>query len=246
MNPTPRTGSAQRGPERFDAPAPAKEKTSPFAVLGALLTLAVLLVGVPIGLWMWQGPPPYPTGLPSRDDLTQPLTFDALVVVLLVVVWLAWLQFTVCVAVEAVALLRGGGLPRPVPLSGRSQALARTLVGTVLVGASVIGTAGAAAAHDGARHTVQSTATAVADSARQVQDGATTPAGQPMDRAAPGPSSTVPGMVAAVHSRRRAATTTTCGTSQRSTSATAVGGTRSSSSTRAARSPTAVSWSSAG
>ncbi|WP_322936905.1 hypothetical protein [Nocardioides bizhenqiangii] len=152
MNATDQSGTARRGPERFDAPAgAARKKSSPLAVIGALLALAVLLVGVPVGLWMWQGPPPYPTSLPSRDDLTQPLTFDALIVVLLVVVWLAWLQFAACVVVEAVSLLRGGGLPRPVPLSGRSQALARALVGTVLVGASLIGSSGAASAEDSGR-----------------------------------------------------------------------------------------------
>lgn len=156
--------AATRGPERFTAPTVAAKKSSPFAVLGAVLALAVLMGGVPVGLWLWQGPPPYPTGLPSRDDLTQPLTFDALVVVLLVVVWLAWLQFAVCVVVEAASLLRGGGLPRPVPLSGASQALARALVGTVLVGASIIGSAGAASADDGGRGTHREATVAVQES----------------------------------------------------------------------------------
>ena len=151
-----------RGPERFAAPAPEAARRSPFAALGALLVLLVLVVGVPVGLWLWQGPPQVPTGLPSREDLTRPLTSDSLVVVLLAGVWLAWLQFTACVLVEVAALLRGGGLPRPVPFSGRSQALARVLVGTVLVGAAVVGTTAPAAAagiaHDpagstaGARH----------------------------------------------------------------------------------------------
>ena len=99
MNAIDQSDAARRGPERFTAPVAPAKRTSPFAVLGAVLALAVLLAGVPVGLWLWQGPPPYPTGLPSRDDLTRPLTFDALVVVLLVVVWLAWLQFAVCVVV---------------------------------------------------------------------------------------------------------------------------------------------------
>ena len=118
----------------------------------------------------WPGAPPFPTGVPSRDDLTQPLTFDALIVVLRAVVWLAWLQFTVCVVVEALSLLRGGGLPRPVPLSGRSQALARALVGTVLVGASLIGTGGAASADAGVRPNQPEATVAVRDAAPD-QDG---------------------------------------------------------------------------
>ena len=180
MNATDQSDAARRGPERFTAPAAAAKKSSPLAVLGAALALAVLLVGIPVGLWLWQGAPPFPTGLPSRDDLTQPLTFDALIVVLLVVVWLAWLQFAVCVVVEAASLLRGGRLPRPVPLSGRSQALARALVGTVLVGASLIGSAGAASADDGGRH-------ADRDATVVVHDASSTEIGQgrPMQQAAP-------------------------------------------------------------
>ncbi len=177
MNTTERSGHARRGPERFSTPAAAAKKSSPFAVLGALLALAVLLVGVPVGLWLWQGTPPLPTGLPSRDDLTQPLTFDALVVVLLVVVWLAWLQFAVCVVVEAASLVRGGGLPQPVPLSGRSQALARALVGTVLVGASLIGSGSAASADDGGPHARREATTVVHD--------APVDQGRPMQEAAP-------------------------------------------------------------
>ncbi len=139
-----------RGPERFQTPSPdgGRQRSSPLAAVGAFLALLLLVVGVPVGLVLWQGAPPYPTGLPSREDLTQPLSVDALLVVLLVVVWLAWLQFTICVVVEAVTLLKGGGLPRPVPLSGHSQALARALVGTILVGAAVVGSAGSATADD--------------------------------------------------------------------------------------------------
>ncbi|RHW28803.1 hypothetical protein D0Z08_02860 [Nocardioides immobilis] len=180
MNTDAPTDSTRRGPERFTAPAVAEKKSSPVAVLGAGLALAVLLVGIPVGLWLWQGLPPYPTGLPSRDDLTQPLTFDALITVLLVVVWLAWLQFAVCVVVEAVSLLRGGGLPRPVPLSGRSQALARALVGTILVGASLIGSAGAASADDGGRPASRQATVAVQDAQASVDQP-----GRPMQQAAP-------------------------------------------------------------
>jgi hypothetical protein len=135
-----------RGPERFAAQPSGPERPSALKTLGAALALLVLLVGIPVALILLTGPPPVPHGLPTRDSLTKPITTDTLITVLRVVVWLAWLQFTVCVVVEALSLVRTGGLPRPVPLSGRSQALARALVGTVLVGASFLGSSGAAQA----------------------------------------------------------------------------------------------------
>ncbi len=136
-----------RGPERFAGQAgPSQERPSALQALGAGLALLVLVAGIPLALILLTGPPPVPHSLPTRDTLTQPITTDTLIGVLRVVVWLAWLQFTACVLVEAASLVRGGGLPRPVPLSGRSQALARALVGTFLIGASFLGTSGAAQA----------------------------------------------------------------------------------------------------
>ncbi|QCC77913.1 bacterial transcriptional activator domain-containing protein [Nocardioides daphniae] len=85
-----------------------------------------------------------PTGLPAREQLTEPISLEALLAVLLAVVWLAWLQFVVCTVIEVSSFVSDRGLPRPVPLSGRSQALARALVGTFLVGTSFLGTSGAA------------------------------------------------------------------------------------------------------
>lgn len=140
------TPTDTRGPERFSVgPQDDAEISLGRAVLAGLALLA-LLVGVPVLLWLLTGPPPLPTGVPSREDLTQQIGVDTLLVVLRVVVWLAWLQFAVCTVVEAVSFVRGGGLPRAVPLSGPAQAAARALVGTVLVGASVLGSTGAASA----------------------------------------------------------------------------------------------------
>ena len=121
-------------PARFQTRAKPAAERSVGQVVGAGFTLLILLVGVPVGLWLLTGPPPVPTGLPSRSDLTQPIAVEAILVVLLLVVWLAWLQFAACVLVEIVSLFRGRGLPRPVPLSGRSQQFARTLVSALLVG----------------------------------------------------------------------------------------------------------------
>lgn len=142
-----RSDASTRGPERFAAPVAPEARPSWAKALGALVALAALLVGIPALLWLLTGPPPVPTGLPSRDDLTQPVGTDVIIVVLRAVVWLAWLQFAVCTVVEVVSFVRGGALPPPVPLAGRSQALARALVGTILIGTSVLGmSVGAAAA----------------------------------------------------------------------------------------------------
>lgn len=139
-------GTSPRGPERFAAKGPEHTEGSALKALGAGLALVVLVVGVPLGLWLLTGPPPYPHDLPSRDTLTQPVTIDVVLAVLRAVVWLAWLQFTVCTLIETVSLIRGRGLPRPVPLSGRSQQLARALVSTLLVGGVLAGSAGTSVA----------------------------------------------------------------------------------------------------
>lgn len=138
--------SQERGPARFRMPEEQQEPRSALRILGATLALLLLVVGVPVALTMLNAPPPVPHGLPTRGDLTQPLSTSALFVVLRAVVWLAWLQFVLCILVETFSIVRGNGLPRPVPLSGPSQQLARALVGTVLVGAAFLGSTGAATA----------------------------------------------------------------------------------------------------
>lgn len=145
MTPT-ETDQANQGPARFRSPQDEAPRRSVPQALGAGLALLLLLVGIPVALWLVTGPPPYPTGLPSRSDLTQPVDMDVILTVLRVVVWLAWLQFALCVVVEAVSVARGHGLPRPVPLSGRSQQLARTLVGALLIGGVMAGGSGTAVA----------------------------------------------------------------------------------------------------
>lgn len=135
-----------RGPERFTQEARPEEGVSLGRALLALAALLALLVGVPLLLLALAGPPPVPTGFPDRHDLTRPLGSDLLVKVLLAVFWLAWLQFAVCAVVEIISFVKGGGLPRAVPLSGASQSVARMLVGTIMVGLSLLGTSGAASA----------------------------------------------------------------------------------------------------
>src|SRR6266545_186064 len=116
-------------------PARRRESRIPGALRGiaAALVLVAILAGVPALLvWLAAGVP-IPTSLPSRDALTQPIGVEQLVDLLVVVTWLAWLQFVVCVLVELRSELSGVGLPRRVPMAGPSQRLARVLVSSVLV-----------------------------------------------------------------------------------------------------------------
>ncbi|MEP7088730.1 MAG: hypothetical protein ABI776_01380 [Nocardioidaceae bacterium] len=136
------TQTPARGPARFRLPEERRERRSVPRMLGSTVALLVIVVGVPLVLLLLDAPPPVPHGLPGREDLTRPLTTDAILVVLRAVVWLVWLQFVACLLVETVSLVRGGGLPRPVPLSGPSQQLARALVGSVLVGGSLLASTG--------------------------------------------------------------------------------------------------------
>lgn len=137
----PTTGAA-----RFErAAVPAPRRSAPAAV-GAVLALLVLVVGVPAVLVLLDGAPPVPTSLPDRETFTQAVGVEQVVTFLVAVVWLAWLQFLACLVVEVRSALHGASLPRPVPLSGPSQRLARTLVGVLLLTGTVAGPVSAAVA----------------------------------------------------------------------------------------------------
>ena len=122
----PRSSAAALGPQRFRAPT-ASERSSAWRSAGAGLALLAVVLGMPALLLLTAGPPPIPSGL-SLAVLTGAVSVNALLGVLIWVLWLAWFQFTVCAVVEAVSALRGNGLPRHVPLSGGMQTLARRLV----------------------------------------------------------------------------------------------------------------------
>lgn len=116
--------------------------------LGALLTLLVVIGGVPAALLLAIGSP-IPKSAPSEDDLTGSISPTTLLAILSVVVWLAWVHFVVCVLVEWRAERRGAGLPGHVPLGGGSQRLARRLVAATLL---LSGTAMLAAPTHGGGH----------------------------------------------------------------------------------------------
>ncbi len=128
---------------------------------GSALALLVLLVGIPVGLWLLAGSDPFPTSLPTKDTLTGQLTFTTLLNLLVLVVWVAWLFFAVCVVVEVLAARRGG-LAHPVPLGGPLQKLARALVGALLLAEVISGPAASALAvpveHSGAEVAAATTA----------------------------------------------------------------------------------------
>lgn len=159
-----RSQPEQSGPGRFQ-PAPPAPSGSRAGAFGAALVLLLVVVGVPALLIALGGVPGLPRSLPTRDQLTATLGTAQLLSVLLWVVWLAWLQFTVCVIVELRSAVRGVGLPARVPLAGPSQRLARTLVAAVLLLVTAAGQATAAAAPTTVEHvgtSVAVTSTAVA------------------------------------------------------------------------------------
>jgi hypothetical protein len=124
----------------------APEKRSPGQAFLAALGLILLVVGIPVALWLLTGPPPFPDGWPTRQDLTSPIGIETLLTVLRAVVWIAWLHFVVCVIAEMVSAVRGRGVPTAIPLGGGSQRLARILVSALLLTGIAVGQAAAASA----------------------------------------------------------------------------------------------------
>ena len=133
------------GAARFATPVQSRAR-SRWSALGATIVLLGLVGGVPAILLLLAGPIQVPTEWPTRASLTGRIGIDQVIAVLVVVVWLAWLQFLVCVAVEVLAALRGGVLANPIPLSGPSQRLARALVASVLLAGTIVGQVSAAQA----------------------------------------------------------------------------------------------------
>ncbi|RAY12161.1 hypothetical protein DPM19_25900 [Actinomadura craniellae] len=102
------------------------------AGVAATVLLAALVVGVPVLLLAVFGSP-LPDRPPALDDFTQQIGPSTLLTILAALVWLAWLQLLVCVAVEVHAGIRGIGVPARVPLAGGTQSLVHRLVVTALL-----------------------------------------------------------------------------------------------------------------
>lgn len=105
--------------------------------VAALLILAALLVAAPLALATWWGNP-WPAGGWAEIQL---LTNHTIIGAIVVVGWLAWLQMTSCVLIEALAAARGKVAGRiPFAPAGQQQ-FARFLIVSVAaigIGASTI------------------------------------------------------------------------------------------------------------
>lgn len=91
--------------------------------LAALVALALLVVAPPLALVTFVGNP-----IPEQALVGDRLTDEAVIGMLAAVVWIAWAQVLFVVLVEAGAAIRGAALPRPIPMCGPQQQLARRLV----------------------------------------------------------------------------------------------------------------------
>jgi hypothetical protein len=99
---------------------------------GAVLILLVLLIGVPAALLTVLGSP-IPHTMPALSLLTHRLDILAILKILSVVVWLAWLQLVVCLIAEVRAAVRNTGMPTRVPLAGGIQPAVHRLVTAALL-----------------------------------------------------------------------------------------------------------------
>ena len=133
------------GPQRFQAPVYSARPPVWRSLLSGLV-LAAVIIGLPAALLATVGPPPLPTGVDMSVLFIQAVSFDVVVGVLIWVLYLAWLQFTVCTLVEAASAIKGHGVPGHVPLSGGMQSLVRRLIASVLLLGAVSGPVAAAAA----------------------------------------------------------------------------------------------------
>jgi hypothetical protein len=102
------------------------------AGVGAIILLAALTVGVPIALITVVGLP-LPHSLPKLSALTSQLDINAILRILSVIVWLAWIQLVWCVLVEIKAAASHAEARPKVPLAGATQSLAHRLVTAALL-----------------------------------------------------------------------------------------------------------------
>src|SRR6201995_619805 len=106
------------------------------AGVGAIVLLVALTVGVPIALITVVGLP-LPHTAPKLSALTSQLDITAILRILSVIVWLAWIQLVWCVLVEikeAASGIQGHAAAfRKVPLAGATQSLAHRLVTAALL-----------------------------------------------------------------------------------------------------------------
>ena len=102
------------------------------ASIGAIVALLVLTIGVPVALVTVLGLP-IPHSMPKLSALTSRVDVTAILRILSVIVWLAWIQLVWCVLVEIKASVSEFGVASRVPLAGATQSLANRLVTAALL-----------------------------------------------------------------------------------------------------------------
>lgn len=132
----------------------------------AVVLLLALTVGVPLGLIRVFGAP-IPHHMPGLSVLTHQIDPFAILKVLSVLVWLAWLQLVCCVVAEIRAAVRNTGMPAQVPLAGGTQALVHRLVTAALL----LFTASTALSPAFAHHAAPRAAHAISAPARSAATG---------------------------------------------------------------------------
>jgi hypothetical protein len=102
------------------------------AGIGAIIVLTALTIGVPIALVAVVGLP-IPVALPKLNALTSQLDVTAILRILSVIIWLAWIQLVWCVLVEVKAAASHDRARPKVPLAGATQSAAHRLVTAALL-----------------------------------------------------------------------------------------------------------------
>src|SRR6201996_5343816 len=102
------------------------------AGVGAIVLLVALTVGVPIALITVVGLP-LPHTVPKLSALTSQLDITAILRILSVIIWLAWIQLVWCVLVEVKAAASHTATRPKVPLAGATQSAAHRLVTAALL-----------------------------------------------------------------------------------------------------------------
>ena len=157
--------------------------------LAALITLLAVVVGAPIALWTL-GRGLFPAGVPSASEMWEGLTgrdTGAVFLGFLVVIgFIAWAVFTVCVVLEVAALLIGRRRAWRIPLLRVPQSAATALISVILTGTVMLGGANTAIAGQAPTpdlHASLSAGTAAASAGTSALH---------RDAAAPGPPPAIP------------------------------------------------------
>ena len=110
--------------------------------LAALIVLVAVVVGAPIALWVL-GRGLLPAGVPSLGEVWEGLTSrdtgGVFLGLLVVIGFIAWAVFTVCVVLEIAALLTGRRRAWRIPLLRVPQSAATALISVILTGTVMLG-----------------------------------------------------------------------------------------------------------